>query len=158
MMILSYTTLIIIVIILGLIIAFLYIKDKQLIKDLSMLQEAILELKSQSSPTSQNNDKDISDKNYKELDSKIYELGESLIKIVRSIKNLDHNQKEIMSKVEKIENQLKLSMLSSSSNSNEDEIISLFRQGKSLEEIAKEKRIPLGEVELIIKLANINDN
>jgi len=156
-MILSYATLIIIVIILGLIIAFLYIKDKELVKDLSLLQEAILELKTNPVKTKAS-DTDISEERYKELDSKIYELGESLIKIVRSIKNLDHNQKELMQRVEKIENQLKLSMLSSSSNSNEEEIISLYKNGKSLEEIAKEKRIPLGEVELIVKLANLNDN
>lgn len=150
-MILSYATLIILVIILGLIIAFLYVRDKQFTQDLNLLQEAIIELRNQApSSTDSNHDE------YKELDSKIYELGESLIKIVRSIKNLDHNQKELMEKVEKIENQLKLSMLSSSSNSNEDEIINLYKSGKSIEEIAKEKRVPQGEVELIIKLSNLN--
>jgi len=154
-MILEFVTLIVIVIVLALIIAFLYIKDKQLVNDLNMIQEAILELKQQQ-PTKTENTSTLSDESYKELDSKIYELGESLIKIVRSIKNLDHNQKELIQRVDKIENQLKLSMLSSSSNSNENEVIALYKQGKSLEDIAKEKRIPLGEVELMVKLANLH--
>ncbi len=154
-MILEFTTLIIVVIILGLIIAFLYVKDKQLSQNLNLLEEAILELRSNKSNTqsTENNSQ-----SYKELDSKIYELGESLIKIVRSIKNIDHNQKELIHRVDKIEEQLKLSMLSSSSNSNESEIVALYKEGKSAEEIAKEKRIPLGEVELMIKLSSINDN
>ena len=154
-MILSYITLIVIVIVLGLIIAFLYIKDKQLVQDLNIIQETIIELRNNQT-TIQSDNK--STDNYKELDSKIYELGESLIKIVKSIKNLDAEQKELKDKVQKIQEQLKLSMLSSSSNSNEAEIISLYKEGKSIEEIAKEKRVPHGEVELIIKLANLNAN
>jgi len=157
-MILEYATLIVIIIVLGLIIAFLYIKDKELVKDLNLIQEAILELKSSSKEESQKSSDSTCDEQYKELDSKIYELGESLIKIVRSIKNLDHNQKELIQRVDTIEHQLKLSMLSSSTNSNENEIIALYKEGKSLEEIAKEKRIPLGEVELIVKLAGLNDH
>jgi len=154
-MILSYATLIVIVVVLGLIIAFLYVKDKQLIQDLNILQEAIIELRNNQTTTENIN---ITDESYKELDSKIYELGESLIKIVRNIKNLDIEQKELKDRINNIEEQLKLSMLSSSSNSNEAEIISLYKEGKSIEEIAKEKRVPHGEVELIIKLANLNAN
>lgn len=154
-MILEFSTLIIVVIVLGLIIAFLYVKDKQLSQNLNLIEEAILELRANKSNTVQTTDNHDS---YKELDSKIYELGESLIKIVRSIKNLDHNQKEMIQRVNKIEDQLKLTMLSSSSNSSESEIIALYKDGKTAEEIAKEKRIPLGEVELMIKLAHLNDN
>jgi cyanate lyase len=148
-MILSYVTLIFLVIILGLIIAFLYIKDKQLVEDLNLLQEAILELKNQ--PI-----KESDESSYKELDSKIYELGESLIKIVRSIKNLDINQIEMAERVNKIEEQLKLSMITT--DINDSEIIALFKDGKSIEDIAKEKRVPQRQVEFIIKLANLNVN
>jgi septal ring factor EnvC (AmiA/AmiB activator) len=155
-MILEYSTLFIIVIVLALIIAFLYVKDQQLIKDLSMLEEAILEIKANKPQPAQIQAN--SCEHYKELDAKIYELGESLIKIVRSIKNLDKNHNDLSKKVEKIEEQLKLSMLSSSSNLNEEEVMQMYKQGKDPQEIAKEKRIPLGEVELMIKLANLNDN
>jgi len=154
-MILSYATLIVLVIILALIIAFLYIRDKQYTEDMRVVQEAILEVKNNTTSDETTLKEDTA---YKELDSKIYELGESLIKIVRSIKNLDHNQKELIQRVEKIEEQLKLSMLASSSNSNEKEILNLYKEGKSAQEIAMEKNIPLGEVEFIIKLANLNDN
>jgi len=78
-----------------------------------------------------------------------------LIKIVRSIKNLDHNQKELIERVNKLEEQLRLFTMSSSSNLNEEDIIALYKDGKTPEEIAKEKRIPQGEVELIVKLANL---
>ena len=156
-MIFEYTTLLIIIVILSLIIAFLYIKDKQLLKDLSRIEEAIVEIKkgkinNSNSENAQNSDE------IKELDSKIYELGESLIKIVRSMKNLDSNQEELKNKVESLEQKIKLSILSNSANSNTNEVLSMYKDGKTPEEIAKEKRIPLGEVELMIKLDNINDN
>jgi hypothetical protein len=34
----------------------------------------------------------------------------------------------------------------------------LYNEGKTLQEIAKQKRVPLGEVELIVKLANLNQD
>jgi len=49
-----------------------------------------------------------------------------LIKIVRSIKNLDTNQKELIERVNKIEEQLKLSTITS--DINENEIISLYKE------------------------------
>ena len=154
-MILSFATLIIIVIILGLIIAFLYIKDKEMTQTILYLQDAIEELNSaRKAPASEFVE---DSRAYKELDSKIYEVGESLIKIVRSIKNLDKKVENLEIKVNRIEESFKLSMMSSSANSNDLDIIAMYKSGKSAEEIAKEKRVPVGEVELIIKLANLND-
>ena len=157
-MILTYTSLMIIVVILSLIIAFLYIKDKQLMQDLERIEEAIVEIKNNKINNPESSENHTNSDEIKELDGKIYELGESLIKIVRSMKNLDTNQELMQKKVETLENQIKLSMLSSSSNSNTSEVLAMYKDGKTPEEIAKEKRIPLGEVELMIKLDNINDN
>ncbi len=155
-MILNYITLIVIVVVLGLILAFLYIRDKEMTKSMIIVQENIDELKNKIENLHiKENNNDFS-KEYKELDDKIYEIGESLIKIVRSLKNMDTKQSIHEGKISKIEEQLKLFNLSSSSNSNENKIISLFKDGKSIEEIASEERIPVGEVELIIKLANLN--
>jgi len=155
-MILSYITMLVLVIVLGLIIGFLYIRDKETSQILQMLKGEILELKEKNSITSDNSSKDTS--SYKELDNKIYEIGESLIKIVRNLKNIDSKQKLHEEKLSQIEEQLKLFNLTSSSNSNENKIISLFKDGKTIEEIASEERIPVGEVELIVKLANLNVN
>ena len=156
-MILSFATLIIIVIILGLIIAFLYVKDKEMSQTIVYLQDAIEELnRATSTPKATQLIED--SKAYKELDAKIYEVGESLIKIVRSIKNLDKKVEDLEFKINKIEEGFKLSLLSSSTNSNDLDIIAMYKEGKTAEEIAKEKRVPIGEVELIIKLANLNDS
>jgi hypothetical protein len=57
-----------------------------------------------------------------------------------------------------MEEKLKLTLLSSSANLNEQEIMDLYNEGKTLQEIAKQKRVPLGEVELIVKLANLNQD
>jgi len=155
-MILSYITMLVLVIVLGLIIAFLYIRDKETSQILQILKGDILELKEKNSSTLNNSSKD--NPSYKELDNKIYEIGESLIKIVRNLKNIDSKQKLHEEKLSQIEEQLKLFNLTSSSNSNENKIISLFKDGKTIEEIASEERIPVGEVELIVKLANLNVN
>ena len=158
-MVLNYVALIIIIIVLALIIAFLYVKDKDMNQTIVYLQDAIEELNSNSSTTTTESEGISKDSQaYKELDAKIYEVGESLIKIVRSIKNLDKKVESLELKVKQIEEAFKLSMISSSANSNDLDIIAMYKNGKSPEEIAKEKRVPIGEVELIIKLANLNDD
>jgi len=146
----EYISLLVIVIVLGLIIAFLYIRDKEMTKLVLSLKNEIFNLK-------KNHKDEDTDKSqsYKELDDKIYEIGESLIKIVRNLKNIDAKQNVHEERIKKLEEQQKHSTLSSS-NSNENKIISLYKSGKSIEEIASEERIPAGEVELIVKLANLN--
>jgi len=149
---LDYIVLIAIVIVLGLVLAYIYIKDKETSQVITSLREKVEELSYDDEP------KNISDERYKELDNKIYEIGESLIKIVRNLKNIDATQKQHEQKLNQIEEKLKLFNLTSSSNTNENKIISLFKEGKTIEQIASEERIPVGEVELVIKLANLNAN
>jgi len=149
---LDYIVLIAIVIVLGLVLAYIYIKDKETSQVIMSLREKVEELSYDDEP------QNLSDEKYKELDNKIYEIGESLIKIVRNLKNIDATQKEHEQKLNQIEEKLKLFNLSSSSNRNENKIISLFKEGKTIEEIANEERIPVGEVEFVIKLANLNVN
>lgn len=148
----EYITLLVITIVLGLVIAFLYIRDKEMTKLVLSLKNEIFTLKK----TSTENQTDEKPSDYKELDDKIYEIGESLIKIVRNLKNIDAKQSVHEEKLKKIEEQLKPSTLSSPSNAHENRIISLFKDGKTIEEIASQERIPTGEVELIVKLANLN--
>ncbi len=150
-MMMEYITLLTITIVLGLVIVFLYIRDKEMTKLILSLKNEIFNLKK--------NYKDNGDdksQSYKKLDDKIYEIGESLIKIVRNLKNIDAKQNIHEEKIKKIEEQLKPYALSSSSNTNENKILSLFKDGKSIEEIASQERIPVGEVELIVKLSNLH--
>jgi len=149
---LDYIVLIAIVIVLGLVLAYIYIKDKETSQVIMSLREKVEELSYDDEP------QNLSDEKYKELDNKIYEIGESLIKIVRNLKNIDATQKQHEQKLNQIEEKLKLFNLTSSSNTNENKIISLFKEGKTIEEIANEERIPVGEVEFVIKLANLNVN
>ena len=152
-MILEYVTTISLIVVLALVIVFLYIRDKEMTRLIISLKNEILELKqkTESNESSKDNSKE-----YKELDNKIYEIGESLIKIVRNLKSIDAKQNIHEERLAKIEEQLKQFTLSSSSNTNENKIISLYKDGKSIEEIAQIQRLPVGEVELIIKLANLN--
>ncbi len=150
----DYIILLIIVVVLGLVIAFLYIRDREMTKLVLSLKNEIFNLKKN---TTQEDSSENSSQ-YKELDNKIYEVGESLIKIVRNLKNIDAKQSIHEEKIKKIEEKLKHFNISSSSNTNENKIISLYKDGKSIEEIANEMRVPTGEVELIVKLANLNAN
>jgi predicted nucleic acid-binding Zn-ribbon protein len=137
--------------VIGLIIGFLYIKDKEMSQTIAILENSIDEL--------QNSDNSaFMDSKYRDLESKIYEVGESLIKVVRTLKAMDQDYKDIKTKVDSMEEKLKLTLLSSSTNLNEQEIMDLYNEGKTLQEIAKQKRVPLGEVELIVKLANLNQD
>jgi predicted nucleic acid-binding Zn-ribbon protein len=137
--------------VIGLIIGFLYIKDKEMSQTIAILENSIDEL--------QNSDNSaFMDSKYRDLESKIYEVGESLIKVVRTLKAMDQDYKDIKFKVDSMEEKLKLTLLSSSANLNEQEIMDLYNEGKTLQEIAKQKRVPLGEVELIVKLANLNQD
>jgi predicted nucleic acid-binding Zn-ribbon protein len=137
--------------VIGLIIGFLYIKDKEMSQTIAILENSIDEL--------QNSDNSaFMDSKYRDLESKIYEVGESLIKVVRTLKAMDQDHKDIKTKVDSMEEKLKLTLLSSSTNLNEQEIMDLYNEGKTLQEIAKQKRVPLGEVELIVKLANLNQD
>ena len=156
-MVLSFTALIVIIVILGLIIAFLYVKDKEMTQTVLYLQNAVEELSNNTPAPLDIESLSKDSKAYKELDAKIYEVGESLIKIIQSIKNLDKRVESLEQKVNKLEEGYKLSLMASSANSNDLDIIAMYKSGKSPEEIAKEKRVPVGEVELIIKLADLND-
>ena len=156
-MVLSYASLIVIIVILGLIIAFLYVKDKETTQTIVYLQNAVEELSSNASMPLDIESMSKDSKAYKELDGKIYEVGESLIKVVRSIKNIDQKLEILEQKVHKLEESYKLALMASSSNSNDLDIIAMYKSGKTPEEIAQEKRVPVGEVDLIIKLADLNN-
>ena len=77
---------------------------------------------------------------------KIRELETKYSKIVSSLKS---EIKNLQSEIKRS----KLPDIATLSKSEEDKIINLYRRGYSIEEISKELRVPVGEVEFIVKFA-----
>ncbi|ACZ11194.1 conserved hypothetical protein [Sulfurospirillum deleyianum DSM 6946] len=89
------------------------------------------------------------------------EIHKSAIPVVSSLKEIEsiiyHFKEEQSSRLERIESRTKeMSFASASpSSSNEKMIIAHYTKGKSEAEIAKDLRIGIGEVDLVLKLANL---
>ena len=94
------------------------------------------------------------------LDAKLNELGDPLLRTIRAIKTMETSfsklEQRVDERISKIEESTKLmSMTNSSINVNEKRIIELFKEGKSIEKIAKKERVSQGEIELILRIANL---
>jgi DNA-binding NarL/FixJ family response regulator len=67
--------------------------------------------------------------------------------------------KSLESEIAKLFNEMKKNKLPEFNNvskHDESRIISLYKNGYTIEEIARELRIPAGEVEFIVKFSNIS--
>ncbi len=96
----------------------------------------------------------------KKLNDKINDLSDPILKTIRAIKELESNmlqiEESVNERINKIEESTKLSALSvNSAQVNENRIIDLYKKGFSAEEIAKKERVPQGEVDLILRIANL---
>jgi hypothetical protein len=103
--------------------------------------------------------KELKNNNSMEAIKKIEEIIED---IVDDIKFLDEKNKEFYLKIEeeiaKLQLEIKKSNLPNITGINkheEEKILSLYKNGYSVEEISRELRIPAGEIELILKFSNI---
>jgi len=89
----------------------------------------------------------------------IKELEEGIEKLVDSIKVLEDNfvlkVKELEEKVDSVRKNVKKVEFANISGNDEQKIVSLYKNGYSIEEISKELRIPAGEVEFIIKMKEL---
>ncbi len=66
-------------------------------------------------------------------------------------------QSSMQDRFDTVENRVKQTVMMPETNMNDEEkIVSLYKEGKSVDDIAKQFRIGAGEVELIIKFANLN--
>jgi len=154
-------------VILGLLIAYFYMRDQTVTKQLGAYERAIddlnnrlYELESGRAKEGEMDFKKALEEVEERLDDKLSELGDPLLRTIRAIKTMERNfeslEERITSRIEKIEESTKLtSMTNNSINANEERIIALYKEGKSLEKIAKKVRVPLGEVELILRIANL---
>lgn len=150
-----------------LLIAFFYFRDKSVFQKLAAYERAIDDLNSRlyelEVASGGKNAEDI-DKKFGEieerLDGKLNELGDPLLRTIRAIKSMETNfvsfEERIGERIAKIEESTKLTnMTNNSINVNEQRIIELYKEGKSIEKIAKKERVSQGEVELILRIANL---
>ena len=88
---------------------------------------------------------------------KLEKIIDSLVEDIRNIesKNLKvlNNQKVEISSLKSEIKRSKIPEVSLISKNDEDKILNLYKRGYSIEEISKELRIPIGEVEFIVKFS-----
>ncbi len=155
-------------IILGLIILFMYIKDRETDKRLSIYEKAIEDLNKRIFLLEKNQKKlmlsqegDI-EQEIKKLERSVnLKVQEATAPLEKSIKDIqwivNKFQNEIDSRIENIEVLIKdiNAITSREENIDKERIIELFREGMSIDEIAKQEKIPQGKVEFVLKLANM---
>lgn len=89
------------------------------------------------------------------------EIQQSVFPLVGSLKDVEkimqNFRDEQSSRIDRLENRTKEMSFASSapSSSNEKVIVSQYAKGRSEAEIAKDLRIGIGEVDLVLKLANL---
>ncbi len=155
-------------IILGLIILFMYIKDRETDKRLSIYEKAIEDLNKRIFLLEKNQKKlmlsqegDI-EQEIKKLERSVnLKVQEATAPLEKSIKDIqwivNKFQNEIDSRIENIEVLIKdiNAITSREENIDKERIIELFKGGMSIDEIAKQEKIPQGKVEFVLKLANM---
>jgi len=89
-----------------------------------------------------------------QVQQSVYPLIQSMREIENVMQSFQDEQIERIDKIEEKRVEINYSP-KSTTVSNEKLIISYYAQGKSEEEIAKDLRIGIGEVDLVLKLANL---
>jgi uncharacterized protein YoxC len=160
-------------IVLVLLIIYFYYRDKGIVKQLELYEAAIDDLNSRLHKIEQKDEdedttglknieyfnKELS-KIEENLNGKLDDLSDPLLKTIRAIKDMEAEIKRINDnvneRINKLEANTKLSSMSNTTKLiNEKAIVELYKAGYSAEEIAKKERTPIGEVELILRIANL---
>ena len=158
-------------VVLLLLIVYFYYRDKGIVKQLELYEIAINDLNTRMYDIEEKEKTDKSVKNIENfsdelgkieenLNGKLDELSDPLLKTIRAIKDMEVEIKRINDsvneRINKLEENTKLSSMSSNAKLiNEKAIVDLYKAGYSAEEIAKRERTPIGEVELILRIANL---
>jgi uncharacterized protein YoxC len=97
------------------------------------------------------------DEIYQEIERSVYDMVQPLSLALKQIQtNIDSIEVEIESRIAQLESGVKQISIPSSIHGNDDEkIISLFKQGVSIDTIAKELHISKPEVEFVLKINKI---
>jgi len=146
-----------------------YIRDVEITKKLSIYERSIEELNYQNHVLN----KALKDLGTKEpIDLKAFEkkmveltkneIQQSVVPMVASLQDIEQIietfKEEQTTRIDRLESRTKeMSGLASggTSSSNEKMIVAQFSRGRSEAEIAKDLRIGIGEVDLVLKLANL---
>ena len=148
-----------------------YIRDIEVNKKLLIYEKSIEELNYQNHVLNKTlNELSTASKepalDAKALESKILghvkdEIHQNVLPLVGSLKDVEKIMQgfrdEQSSRIDRLESRAKEMSFSSSSpsSSNEKAIVSLYAKGRNEAEIAKDLRIGIGEVDLVLKLANL---
>ncbi len=171
-MIIEMLAFLIFAIVLMLLIAYFYYRDKGIVKQLEAYEVAIDELNRRLHNVEKKSDNDkvymehVSNfsnelsKIEEELNDRLDDLSDPLLKTIRAIKDMEVEVKRINEsvneRINKLEENTKLSTMSNSAKLiNEKAIVELYKAGYSAAEIAKRERTPIGEVELILRISNL---
>ena len=152
-----------------LLIAFFYFRDKAVFQKLSAYEEAIddlhnrlytLETERAEGGVGENQEiVQALEQVEVRLEDRLNELGDPLLRTIRAVKTMEGKllalEERLNARLSKLESSSSLGMQGSVLNLNEDRIISLFKEGKSIEKIAKKERISQGEVEFVLRMANL---
>jgi len=167
-MIIDLIAIIAFIIVFSLIIFFIYLKDKEMNKKLSIYEKAIEDLNKRIFLLEKNQKKMILSQNtdieheIKKIENSIkFRVEEAVVPLTKSIKDIqwivNKFQNEIDSRIENLEVLTKEmnSLISSGDKIDENKIIELYKEGMNIDEIAKMQKISQGKVDLVLKLANL---
>ena len=146
-----------------------YLRDIEVNKKLAIFERSIEELNYQNHVLNKAFNDIAKQENFdaKAFERKMMELNkndiqQSIVPIITSLQDIESIiesfKEEQSARIDRLENRTKeMSNLSSSgtSSSNEKMIIAQYSRGRSEAEIAKDLRIGIGEVDLVLKLANV---
>lgn len=146
-----------------------YVRDIEVNKKLAIFERSIEELNYQNHVLNKAFNDIAKQESFdaKAFERKMMELNksdiqQSIIPIITSLQDIESIiesfKEEQSARIDRLENRTKeMSNLSSSgtSSSNEKMIIAQYSRGRSEAEIAKDLRIGIGEVDLVLKLANL---
>lgn len=151
------------------ILIFMSLKDSEVSKKLSRyeqsienlsqqnhrLRKEIIELGKQRDKFIAEMDNILEDRIKEKVQQSVYPLIESMREIENVMQSFQEEQIERINRIEEKSNEISYIPSSNSSISNEKLIISQYASGKSEAAIAKDLRIGIGEVDLVLKLANL---
>ncbi|WP_458700718.1 DUF6115 domain-containing protein [Sulfurospirillum sp. 1307] len=119
------------------------------------LRKEIIELGKQRDKFISEMDEILEDRIKEKVQQSVYPLIESMREIENVMQSFQEEQIQRINRIEEKSNEIGYIPTSKNSISNEKLIISQYASGKSEAAIAKDLRIGIGEVDLVLKLANL---
>jgi gas vesicle protein len=115
------------------------------------------DIKNSNSTNNEENSRMNDEEIYQEIERGVYDMTNPLVSSIKQMQEeINANYADLDSRIITIENGVKQISVPSSLHGNDHEkVISLFKQGVSLETISKELHLSLAEVEFVLKINKI---